>query len=39
LPPKAIAELLAILGIYPEIMKETHILRDRSELPDEAKED
>jgi hypothetical protein len=39
LPPRVIAALLVILGIYPDIMKETHILRDRSELPDEATED
>jgi len=32
--PKAIEGLLVILGVYPDIMKETHILRDRSELPD-----
>jgi len=37
LPPKVIAGLLVILGFYPEIMKEVHILRDRSELPNEDK--
>ena len=36
LSPKVIAGLLVILGVCPKIVKETHILRNKSELPDEA---
>ena len=38
LAPLAITGLLALLAIYPGIMKQTHVLRDTSELPNEELE-
>jgi len=35
LPPNVIAALLVMLDTFPDIKGETHILRDRGELPDE----
>ena len=38
LAPLAITGLLALLAIYPGIVKQTHVLRDKSDLPNEELE-
>jgi hypothetical protein len=38
LAPLAITGLLALLAIYPGIMKQTHVLRDKGDLPNEELE-
>jgi hypothetical protein len=39
LPPKVIASLLVMLNTFPGIKNKTHILRDKSELPDEIEQE
>src|SRR6516165_10591560 len=39
LPPKAIAAMLVLLNTYPDIMSQTHVLRDKTELPDGEKKE
>jgi hypothetical protein len=39
LPPKVIAGLLAVFNAFPGIKDETHVLRDKSDLPDEIEQE
>jgi hypothetical protein len=38
LPPRVIAGLSAMLNTFPEIKDETHIFRDKTELPNEIEQ-